>query len=45
MGPQLLTTIEQIAKEKGIDKNIIIDALEQALILRIVATWRTRTST
>ncbi|MDX5324232.1 MAG: transcription termination/antitermination protein NusA, partial [Exiguobacterium sp.] len=32
MGPQLLTTIEQIAKEKGIEKDIIIDALEQALI-------------
>ncbi|MFZ0076997.1 transcription termination/antitermination protein NusA [Exiguobacterium sp. RIT452] len=32
MGPQLLEAIEQIAKEKEIDKNIIIDALEQALI-------------
>lgn len=32
MGPQLLTTIEQIAQEKGIEKEIIIDALEQALI-------------
>lgn len=32
MGPQLLEAINQIAKEKEIDKNIIIDALEQALI-------------
>jgi len=29
MGPQLLEAINQIAKEKEIDKNIIIDALEQ----------------
>ncbi len=33
MGPQLLEAIELIAQEKEIDKTIIIDALEQALIL------------
>lgn len=32
MGPQLLSTIEQIAKEKGIDAQVIFSALEDALV-------------
>ncbi|NLB79366.1 MAG: transcription termination/antitermination protein NusA, partial [Clostridiaceae bacterium] len=32
MSAELLYALEQLEKEKGIDKEIIIEALEQALI-------------